>query len=275
MKVFITIGLILLYNFSSGQQIYQANSNAIGNSIKVDSIFKKAKKKSLEDTSQKGQNILSIDSTHGNNINTKISFFNKDSIQKPVQFSVGQGGFNGQVYSELLADKVGNGKLSLGGVITDAKNDSSRNINNFMAGGGNLVINYALPLFWNYTKIVKAAVFFCPRTGLNFPKLQENQKLENWNLDIGIESQIEITGENKSIGLILKNRAAVCGGSKEYIRSFRADEKKSFAYLQFSGGIIIKKSLLLNINFKPVIGGKNSDDFKKTNYSSIGLQTYF
>jgi hypothetical protein len=252
MKTFITIGLILIYNYSFGQQIYQGAFATRGRVLNYAKTAKDSENKSL-----------------------KTDFFKKDSIQKPVQFSVGQGGFNGQVYSELLADKVGSGKLSLGGVITDAKNDSSRNINNFMAGGGNLVINYALPMFWNDTKIVKAAVFFCPRSGLNFPKLKENQRLENWNLDIGFETQIEIVGENKNIGLVIKNRTAICGGSKDFMSSFRADEKKTFGYLQFSGGIIIKKSLLVNLNFKPLIGGKISEAFTKTNYSSIGLQTYF
>ncbi len=190
-------------------------------------------------------------------------------------------GANGEpiLASELFVGLLGNWRLAFGAtVVGSAGSDTSKtekSAQTFFTGGGNGFLTASLPLL-HYDSDRKDgqrgryiyALLFNPKVAGNLPKGGSSNKVTDWAVDLGIEGHTQFATSNQEIGLLFKFRAAQVWGNKEYINAISTGE--SFTYIQVSGGLILGKSVLLNINFSPLVSNK-----KGTIPSTIGVQLKF
>jgi hypothetical protein len=190
-------------------------------------------------------------------------------------------GANGEpiLASELFAGLLGNWRLAFGAtVVGNADSDTSKTAKSaqtFFTGGGNGFLTASLPLL-HYDSDRKNgqrgryiyAILFNPKVAGNLPKGGSSNSISDWAIDLGLEGHTQFATSNQEIGLLFKFRVAQVWGNKEYINAISTDN--SFAYLQLSGGLILGKSVLLNINFSPSVSNK-----KGAIPSTIGVQLKF
>lgn len=191
-------------------------------------------------------------------------------------------GANGEpiLASEIFAGLLGNWRLAFGAtVVGNAGSDTSKtekSAQTFFTGGGNGFLTASLPLL-HYDSDRKNgqprgryiyAVLFNPKVAGNLPKGGSSNSISDWAIDLGLEGHTQFATSNQEIGLLFKFRVAQVWGNKEYINAISTNN--NFIYLQTSVGLILGKSVLLNINLSPLVSNK-----KGTIPSTIGVQLKF
>jgi hypothetical protein len=245
-----------------------------------DTIVNTKNVKKLERQAEDTATFVELNKWHKVNKVDAANFWGdgKDKV-KTVQLGVGNG-INGIAYTDFISSRIEKCKLTFGGVISnsnDSLSDASK-INNFINGGGNAILKAEFPLSTiqniNTPDLINATLLFTPRIAGNLPKLANAERIIDWNIDTGFEIHAAASGKDGNLGIVGKIRAAVALGSEKFAEAFLKNGR-GFAYIQISGGLIIKKDYLIVVNIKPLITGSKTDNFKNENYSTVGIQALF
>jgi hypothetical protein len=159
----------------------------------------------------------------------------------------------GSIYSDLLTDTMGLWKLSFASALVSSNNDTIRDLQTFLTGGGNAILKGAYPVFlWsnvNNPGNRNLGVYFMPRVALNLPALGGSSNGFTYNADLGAEAHLYLQSGGGLIALTGKARAAILTGSNNYIRNFVSDGKSTLTYAQFSAGMLLKQTVLIQATF--------------------------
>lgn len=179
---------------------------------------------------------------------------------------------NGAVSTDFFTDNFGKIRVSLAGIVSAGRNDSTKNINSFLAGGGNAVIKGICPLtlWWGKNAVFglygRGALFF------NIPQLGSQTQNAQLGGQFQLESQYSIIGNNNTLGLSFRGMLGVASGSGLWLNSILKNNSDVFSYGSIGMSIMITESYC--INFNKSYGLINAKTFSKQN-ATIGLTANF
>lgn len=167
----------------------------------------------------------------------------------------------GTLFAELLNDFTGVWRITLASAVTASRAEDSttmeesttKDIQNFFAGGGNLIVKASLPLVMGfntkYRHTRNFGIFFVPKASVSFPAFGTTATEPTWNIDAGLETEVYAGGIKEQIGFYGRLRVAGVWTTQDFTKQLLADERRLFGYGQANIGTLLQEKVYINVNF--------------------------
>lgn len=179
----------------------------------------------------------------------------------------------GTMFSDIINDSLFNGIITFSGALTTAQNDTIKDIQTFLASGGNISMRAAFPLHKTVEKQVNFQGFFYPKISLNIPKLGESATNLTGSLDLGFEAHGNVYTNKSVFGFVGRLRGAISGGTKNLTKEITNDGKAFFGYGLLSVGIVIVDKFLITHTIP--FGLYNLDNMSNSLSNSFSVNVLF
>lgn len=144
-------------------------------------------------------------------------------------------------YTELVSDKIGAFRVSLGSHINSAKENTveDQTIESLLNGGGNGVLNATTIIGHGKNSWGTLCFAFNPKLGFQLPALGSLSNEATFNFQFGGQMYIDVFGENENLKLFSILSAYEIIGSNDLYENLDI-KSKPFFLSQINFGIIIK-----------------------------------
>ncbi|RVT75328.1 hypothetical protein EOD40_11225 [Flavobacterium sufflavum] len=144
-------------------------------------------------------------------------------------------------YSELVSDKIGAFRVSLGSHINSAKENTveDQTIESLVNGGGNGVLNATTIFGYGQNDWATICFAFNPKLGFQLPALGSLSEEATFNCQLGGQMYIDVFGEKENLKLFSILSAYGIAGSKDLYSNLNI-QNKPFFLSQINFGVIIK-----------------------------------
>lgn len=190
----------------------------------------------------------------------------KNRVLKGSLLTVDVANVGASVYTDILTDYFLIGKVSLATQFTRIIVDTSQNavtqnqdatIQNLIAGGGNISLNYNIPLFnFNFggTRLEDASIVFgmsqnLLRLGFPIPALGQVNTSPAIQIETGLESYFSFQFLNKVLGIYGNYKMSLISGSPNYLALYQGLDTDFLFVNQFVIGINIKDMFRIGVSW--------------------------
>lgn len=144
------------------------------------------------------------------------------------------------IYSELVSDKIGIFRLSLGTHINSGKDTTleDQTIETLMNGGGNGVLSAVTTFAYNKNSFSTFCIAINPKIGFQLPALGSLSENTTFNAQLGAQVYYDVFGESKKLKLFGIVSASQIVGSDDLYTNLNV-EKKMFFLSQLNFGVVI------------------------------------
>lgn len=172
------------------------------------------------------------------------------------------------LYTDIVTDYFLIGKISLSTQITQITEDSSKTttqqnqeatIQNLIGGGGNLSLNYNVPIFLinaggdgpGDASFIAGASLNLFRLGFGIPALGQVDNSPSLQIETGLEAFASTQFLNKWLGVYCNYRMSVIGGDQKYmnIHKDQGFNGNTLFVNQFTAGISIKDTFRIGVSW--------------------------
>ncbi len=191
------------------------------------------------------QDFILSTSTFRNNIK-EIKTVDLDSIfYKTSVFSRLVNNSAGTMFSDIASDSLWNGKFTLSAAMGVGKNDTIKDIQAFLVGGGNLTLRANFRLLGSKNK--NLGLFFYPKISFNIPPVNNNTyNTPTGNVDVGMEGHFNYFTKKNKFGFLGKFRSAITYSTNNLSTLLTKNQRKFFGYGQMTIGILIFEKLIIS-----------------------------
>lgn len=186
-------------------------------------------------------------------------------------------GTAGVLASEWFSDHFGAWRLSLGSTLAAGKDTAEKTYQSFLSGGGNMYLKFTTPLI-DFSSLDHAdkryfKMFFVAKGGANIPGVGSSVSDSLiWNMDLGLDFQVKVAGNEGLIALFGVFRTGLAHGSKEFGRLVSKTGEKTFGYGAATIGVLVKDVFTIQFNFPVnVFGGLNNQIGDKSPSVSLNI----